>query len=92
MSFHTLVFAQLFFVLNVRGASLFRSPGQLWSNPWLLASIAASMALQVGITFVPVLERVLNIVPLTLGDWGIVTLFAAAPTLLTQGIRFARGN
>ena len=92
MSFHTLVFAQLFFVLNVRGASLFRSHGQLWSNPWLLAGIAASMALQIGITFVPVLERVLNIVPLTLGEWGIVTLFAAAPTLLTQGIRFARGN
>lgn len=92
MSFHTLVFAQLFFVLNVRGASLFRSPGQLWSNPWLLFGIAASVGLQIAVTFVPVLERVLNIVPLTLSEWGIVTLFAAAPTLLTQGVRFARGN
>ena len=90
--FHTLVFAQLFFVMNVRSAGILRDPGQLWSNPWLLGGVAVSLALQVGVTYVPLLGNVLDIVPLEGREWGIIALSALFPTFLTQGVRFARGK
>ncbi|MDO9507791.1 MAG: HAD-IC family P-type ATPase [Thermovirgaceae bacterium] len=82
--FHTLVFAQLLFVFNVRSKSLFSNPGQIFSNHWLLAGVAFSALLQVAITHVPIMQTVLDIVPLSGLEWGIVLLGALVPTLIAQ--------
>jgi len=92
MGFHTLVFAQLFFVYNVRGRSLFRNPGQLFSNLWLIGGVGFSMMIQVGITYVPVFQRALDIVPLAADEWLVVAAGALLPTLLAQVRKFLRGD
>jgi len=83
--FHTLVFAQLLFVFNVRSRSLFKDPGQLLTNGWLLAGVAFSALLQVTITYVPIMQEVLDIVPLSGIEWAIVVAGALVPSLVAQG-------
>jgi Ca2+-transporting ATPase len=60
----TIVFIQLFQLLNAR--SLTRSVLSVppLSNPFLLASLAGAFALQLGVLYVPALEWVLGTVPL----------------------------
>lgn len=88
ISFHTLVLAQLFFVVSVRKQSLFRYPSQLWQNLWLLCGIALSISLQISITYIPLFQEVLRIVPLQLEEWGIVFCAALLPTLIAQLRKF----
>lgn len=82
--FHTLVFSQLFFVFNVRSKSLFSDPGQIFSNPWLIAGVTFSALLQVGITYVPVMQKVLDIAPLSSLEWCTVALGSLLPNLIAQ--------
>ncbi|WP_024822167.1 cation-translocating P-type ATPase [Aminobacterium mobile] len=84
LSFHTLVLAQLFFVLNVRKNSLLSHPERFWENPWLLLGIGVSVLLQVVITYIPVFQNVLDIVPLGALEWGVVVGSALLPTGLAQ--------
>lgn len=84
MGFHTLVISQLLFVVNVRKGSIFRKPGQIWSNPWLLIGVLTSMILQVSITYIPVFQEVLDIVPLSIEEWGMILVGALIPTTIAQ--------
>ncbi len=90
--FHTLVFSQLFFVFNVRGNCILRDPGQMMSNPWLLTGVVFSALLQFSITYVPVMQKVLDIVPLSAGEWGVVLGCALLPTLVAQTRKFFRNG
>ena len=92
IGFHTLVVAQLFFVFNVRKKSIFRQPEQFLLNPWLLGGVLISLGLQIGITFVPLFQKILDIVPLSLQEWGMVLAFALIPTCLAQILKLLRGD
>lgn len=92
IGFHTLVVAQLFFVFNVRKKSMVREPSQLLLNPWLLGGVLLSLGLQVGITFIPLFQEILDIVPLAMGEWALVVGFAMVPTILAQIIKLLRGD
>ena len=91
MAFHAIVFAQLLFVFNVRDHSLFRDPGQLLRNPWLVSGVLFSSCLQVFITTVPVFQEVLSIAPLSIRDWAIVLAGASLPSLFGQGCKILGG-
>lgn len=78
----TLVFFQLFQLVNAR--SLTRSAFKVapLSNPFLLASMGAALLLQLAVLYVPALEWVLGTVPLAPAALGraaltAVTVFAA---------------
>jgi len=90
--FHTLVFAQLFFVFNVRNRSLLGDPGQVFANPWLLAGVGFSALLQFTISHVPIMQEVLDIVPLSVTEWGIVIASALLPTLVAQARKVLRNG
>lgn len=92
MGFHTMVFSQLLFVFNVRNHSLFRKPGQMVSNPWLVGALLFSMSLQVFITRIPVFQKVLSITPLLFPEWGIVLLGALLPTAVAQAHKVLLGR
>lgn len=91
IGFHSLVLAQLFFVFNVREASILRHPSSLWSNIYLLCGVLASILLQVTITYVPIFQSVLRIVPLSLSEWGIILTSALIPTLILQLHKLTKG-
>jgi Ca2+-transporting ATPase len=92
MGFHTMVFSQLLFVFNVRDYSLFRKPGQLLANPWLVGAVLFSMSLQVLITWIPVFQNVLSITPLLFSEWGIVLAGASLPTAVAQAHKVLLGR
>jgi magnesium-transporting ATPase (P-type) len=68
MGFTVLVLAQLFNALNARSStdSAFRRP---LANPYLLAGIALSLALQVLVVHAPFMNEAFSTVPLSGADW-----------------------
>ena len=73
MAFTTLMLFQLFNVLNARSDVRSAFAG-LFSNPWLWGAVAASLALQAAVVYLPFLQRAFGTVPLSGADW----LFSAA--------------
>jgi Ca2+-transporting ATPase len=79
LAFHVLVLYQLFAVFTVRSdeASALRN---LFANPWLWLSVAACVALQCAVLYVPPLQRGFGTVALGPGDW--VACAAVASTVV----------
>ncbi len=79
MAFTTLTLFQMFNVINARSdqASAFT---HLFTNGWLWAAIALSVALQAVVLYVPALQQAFGTVPLTVADW--LRCVAAASTVL----------
>jgi magnesium-transporting ATPase (P-type) len=75
-AFTVLVLAQLFNCFNARSetSSAF---SRLFVNPWLWAAVALSLALQVAVVHLPVLNLAFGTVPLTADQWGICAAMAS---------------
>ena len=84
ISFLTLAFNQLFHVFNMRDrhAGLFRN--EITRNPWVWAALGFCAALLVAVVHIPPLARVLHVVPLGLGSWGMVLAASLVPLLVGQ--------
>jgi Ca2+-transporting ATPase len=68
MAFTTLMLFQLFNVFNARSDRDSAFAG-LFSNTWLLAAIAFSLALHVAVIYVPVLQQAFSTTALSAADW-----------------------
>jgi len=79
MTFTTLMLFQIFNVLNARSDE--RSAfADLFANVWLWGAIAASLALQALVVYVPLLQRAFGTIGLTGRDW--VFCIAVASSVL----------
>ena len=68
MAFTTLMLFQMFNVVNARSDE--RSAfAHLFTNHWLWAAVGLSVALQVAVVYVPVLQSAFGTVALGAGDW-----------------------
>jgi Ca2+-transporting ATPase len=76
LAFHTLVLYQLFDVLCVRSDERSLLHG-LFANAWLWFSIAACVAAQFAVLYVPALQRGFGTVPLDAMDWLVCTAVAS---------------
>ncbi len=72
LAFTTLVFFQLFNVFNARfeRRSAFHKLG---ANRWLWLAVLLSVALQIAVVYVPVLQQAFSTTSLSLGDWLVCT-------------------
>ncbi len=91
--FTVLVFAQLFNCFNARSetTSAFH---HLFSNGWLWAAVALSLALQVVVVHVGVLNAAFGTVPLTSGQWALCAAMGSSVLWfgeLRKGLLRARG-
>ena len=68
MAFMTLMLFQIFNVVNARSDDISAFVG-LFTNPWLWAAMALSVALQVTVVYVPVLQQAFGTVGLSGADW-----------------------
>lgn len=68
MAFTTLVLFQLFNVFNARSDDRSAFSG-LFSNGWLWAAVALSVALHTAVIYLPPLQQAFSTTPLSLGDW-----------------------
>lgn len=91
MAFATLTAGRLFHGFNCRSKhSIFRIG---FSRNWYsLAAFAAGIILLNLVLFVPVLQRLFAVAPLTGGQIGIVYLLAVIPTVFIQIVKMVREN
>jgi len=80
VAFVTLAVVQLFHVFNVRGGGILRLDRTLFSNPVLWGAIVLVLALQALAVYQPLLNRVLQTVPLDAG--GLITAAVATVAAL----------
>ena len=59
---------QIVNVVNARSDHISAFVG-LFTNPWLWTALALSVALQVAVVYVPVLQQAFGTVALSAGDW-----------------------
>ena len=83
LAFHTLVLFSLFTVFAARSdeAGVMRD---LFTNAWLWLAIAVSLALQLAVLYLPVLQRAFGTVPLTASDWILAAIVASSALWLRE--------
>ncbi|CAG9323786.1 unnamed protein product [Blepharisma stoltei] len=59
-----------------------------WVNPWLLLAISGSIVLHCLILYVPFLNEVFGIVPLTSQEWILVMIFSTPVVLIDECLKF----
>jgi Ca2+-transporting ATPase len=84
IAFVTLAAVQLFHIFNVRRGGVIKLDRSLFSNPYIWGAIVLVVALQALAVYTPLLNRVLQTVPLNAGDWVIVIIAAVASFLVIQ--------
>ncbi len=72
LAFTTLIFFQLFNVLNARSDTQSAFHGLL-RNGWLWAAIGVSIVLHLLVVYAPILQAAFATVPLSIGDWLLCT-------------------
>jgi Ca2+-transporting ATPase len=88
-AFMTLAFAQMFHLGNARSDQA-ATGRRTWSNPYALAALALSVALQLGAAYLPPLAGVLGVIPPDGRDWLVIFGLALVPALVGQAIRLWR--
>jgi P-type Ca2+ transporter type 2C len=83
MAFTTLMLFQMFNVINARSDTQ-SAFAHLFTNRWLWMAIGLSVALQVAVVSVPVLQRAFDTVSLGLVDWARCTAVASSVLWLRE--------
>lgn len=88
MSLSILVVIEMFNACNSlsEDESLFNLP--LWTNPYLVAAIALSMALHFMILYVPALNTLFQITPLNWAEWKAVLWISAPVIAIDEVLKF----
>jgi len=86
MSFLTIAFAKLWFVLNLRDRDSTLLSNDVIRNPWMWGAIGVCIALLLAAVYLPGLSDVLQTRPLDATAWLIVLLLSALPMLAGQTI------
>jgi len=88
MAFSTLMFYQMFNVLNCRSEfnSLFKIG--FFTNPKLLGTILISILMQVIVIYVPFFNKAFNTTPLTFMDWFYVILISSSILIIIEIYKF----
>lgn len=87
MSFVVLAASQLFYSLTMRNSAKSILQIGLFSNKYLIGAIIIGFILQYGVISVPFLADAFNVHNLSVGDWGLVVLFALIPLIVNEVIK-----
>jgi magnesium-transporting ATPase (P-type) len=86
MAFNTLVLFQLVGVFCIRSDTL-SITHQLFANRWLWLSVAAGVALQLAVLYVPALQLAFGTVGLSLWDWIVCIAVASTIIVASEGFK-----
>ena len=89
MAFATLTLARLFHGFNCRAREPLPRLG-LFSNPFCLLAFGAGVLMLGAVLFLPFLERLFLVAPMTLGQAGLIAALALAPTVCIQVFKMVR--
>ncbi|MBS0149585.1 MAG: cation-translocating P-type ATPase [Nitrospira sp.] len=90
VTFTVMVVAQLVHAFNCRSDrwSLFHVG--VTTNRALIWALAASLALQVGILTIPILEPIFKVAPLPIEDWELMVAMGLLPLVVVEGVKWLR--
>ena len=88
LSLSVLVIIEMFNAINAltEDASLIKTG--IWLNPFLLIAIAISIGLHCLILYIPFLQNIFGVVPLTAQDWCLVILFSFPVFIIDEILKF----
>ena len=90
IAFMTLALTQVFHVFNARSRNRSAFTRQLFTNGWLWAAIATCLLLQFAAVHVPLLQRVLNTVPPTMPEWGLIFGCSLLPVAIIEIVKYVQ--
>jgi len=87
MAFITLALSQVFHAFDARSQrrSIFTS--RLFTNGWLWAAVGVCIILQIAAVYVPLLQKVLQTVPPTMAEWGVILGCSLLPVLVVELVK-----
>ena len=87
MAFITLALAQVFHAFDARSQrrSIFTS--RLFTNSWLWAAVGVCIILQIAAVYVPLLQKVLQTVPPTMAEWGVILGCSLLPVVVVEMVK-----
>jgi len=92
MAFTVLVFCQKFHVFNCRSewTSVFKLG--VFSNRMLNLSVVIILSTQLLLVYVPSLQTIFKVVPLSLFDWAVVMAFSIQPLLMMEIVKWVHNR
>jgi P-type Ca2+ transporter type 2C len=91
MAFMTLALSQIFHAFNARSQRRSAFTDTLFTNGWLWAAVAICLMLQIAAVYLPLLQKVLQTVPPTLADWGVITGCSLIPVAFVECVKLLQG-
>jgi Ca2+-transporting ATPase len=90
MGFSVLALSQLFHSLNCRSQTRsFFALGPL-SNPWLILAFFGSIAIHMGVIYLPFAQKIFKTVALNPSDWLLMLAISALPFAVMEIYKFVR--
>lgn len=87
MAFMTLALAQVFHAFNARSQKRSVFTSRLFTNVWLWSAVAICLVLQAAAVYVPLLQKVLQTVPPSASDWGMIAACSLAPVAVIELVK-----
>lgn len=84
IAFVVLSGTQLVHALNMRSTTKSIFKIGLFSNMYLIGAILLGFILQLAVMYIPPIATMFNVIPLTLGDWGIVLSLIIIPLAVNE--------
>ncbi|HZW83486.1 MAG TPA: calcium-translocating P-type ATPase, SERCA-type [Candidatus Deferrimicrobium sp.] len=82
MAFCTLVFSQLFHVLDCKSETRGIFQVGIFSNPYLVGAICISISMQLAAVYLPFMQPIFKTIPLNGLHWGIILIVAGGPSVV----------
>ncbi len=90
---HTLAFTMIIVLEFVRIQMIrLEHFSYFWKNPLLITALIGSLGLQLLILYTPTLQNIFKVVPLTLFDWGVVTIIAILVFIISKIVHSTIGK
>ena len=85
---NSVVFIELFYLLNCRTLSVPLHKVPLMGNPWLLFGAAALVALQLAVTYLPLANKILHTAPVSGMSWLVVIASGVITLIIVELVKW----
>lgn len=87
IAFMTLALTQVFHAFDARSQKRSIFTSRFFTNGWLWAAVGMCIVLQVAAVYVPLLQKVLQTVPPSLIDWGVIAGCSLLPVFVVELVK-----
>jgi len=87
MAFMTLSLTQVFHAFDARSQKRSMFTKRLFTNGWLWAAVGLCIVLQFAAVYVPLLQKVLQTVPPTITEWGVIVGCSLLPVFVVEIVK-----